>query len=232
MNLNNLVNDAMQTIQKDGFVEQVIKKQLETTIKKVVEEYFGTYGDFRKELENHVKEQLQIDMKKLGIGGYNLMVLNEVKSQLNAALHIQGVQKIKENIEQMLVGIKPEYKLSELIEAMKEDENDDHERDGEKISFILEGEEDEYRHIYFDPESESRESWRSEKSKYSYKYQLHLDKEGHVYDSKIDGHNLSNNKEIMTSFYHFEKLMFQIFATGAKVIVDEDEVDTYYGEGH
>lgn len=230
MNLNILVNDAMQTIQKEGFVEDVIKKQLESTIKRVVEEFFGTYGDFRKELEKQVKDQLQIDMKKLGISGYNLMVLNEVRSQLNTALHIQGVQKIKENMEEMLVGVKSEYKLSELIEAMKKDQNEDHERDGEEIALILEGEEDGYRHIYIDPEGQSRESWRSEKSKYSYKYQLHLDKEGYVYNSKIDDHDLSNNKEIMTSFYRFDKLMFQIFAAGAKVIVDEDEVDTYYGE--
>ncbi|OMF72512.1 hypothetical protein BK143_09600 [Paenibacillus peoriae] len=232
MNLNNLVNDAMQTIQKDGFVEDVIKKQLEVTIKKVVEEYFGSYGDFRKELEKQVKEQLQIDMNKLGISGYNLMVLNEVKSQLETAIHIQGVQKIKENMEKMLVGIKPEYKLSELVEAMKKDENEDHDKDGEEIGFMLERSDHGYTHIYIDPESDSRDSWRSERSKYSYKYQLHLDNEGRVYNSKIDSHELSKNNEIMTSFYDFDKLMFQIFATGAKIVVDEDEVDTYYGEDY
>ncbi|WP_315793228.1 hypothetical protein [Paenibacillus sp. BIC5C1] len=232
MNLNNLVNDAMETIQKDGFVEEVIKKQLETTIKKVVEDYFGSYGDFRKELENQVKEQLEIDMSKLGIGGYNLMVLNEVKSQLETALHIQGVQKIKENMEKMLVGVKSEYKLSELVEAMKKDENEDRDKDGEKIGFILEDNDYGYKHIYLDPESDGTESWRSSRSKYNYKYQLHLDKEGHVYNSKIDSHELSKNNEIMTSFYDFDKLMFQIFATGAKVVVDEDEVDTYYGDDY
>ncbi|WP_409346799.1 hypothetical protein [Paenibacillus sp. MBLB4367] len=225
MDLNKIVNEAMVSIQQEGFVEKVVKDRLQETLKKVVDDMFGSYGDFRKQLENEVKDKLKINLDKLDLGGYNLMVLNEVKAALDKAMHIQGAEKIKEHLEELLTAAKPEYKLSELIEMFKEEANENHEYDGDYISFHCE----QSRHsrggglafIYFDKEER--------KEKYRCDYGLTVDLgDGSVKSVKIDGKE-TDNKSIMRGFHGFERTMFQIFASGAKVIVDEDEVDTSYG---
>ncbi|MCM3273683.1 hypothetical protein [Paenibacillus elgii] len=230
MNLNKMVSDAMKSIESSDFVEKVVREKIQETLKRAIEDSLGTYSDFRKQLDQELKENLLINIKHLGLGGYNLMVLNEVKAQLNHIMHVNGVEKIKENMEKMLVAVKPEYKLSELIETMKKEENEDGDKIGEKIAFEIEESSGGYHHIYFDPDENKDVGLysysRSTRSKYSYKYQLHLDKEGRVYDAKIDDHELDKNKDIVRYFYNLDKVLFQIFATGAKIIVDE--VDEYY----
>ncbi|MDB5056151.1 MAG: hypothetical protein JWM44_4201 [Bacilli bacterium] len=229
MDLNKIVNDAMVKIQEEGFVETTVKTQLETTLKKVVSEIFGTYGEFSKQLEKEVKSHLQIDMQHLGLAGYNLMVLNEVRTQLDNAMHVTGVSLIKDNMEKLLIGVKKEYKLSELIEAMKQDENQDHEKDGESISLIIEESTGGFTHIYFDPdEDKATGSWRGKDSKYSYQYQVDVTRDGSVCRSRIADHDLLKNNDIMRNFYGFDRLMFQIFATGAKLIIDEDDIKRDY----
>lgn len=225
MDMNKIVIEAMASIQQEGFVEKIVKDRLQATLKNVVDDMFGSYGDFRKQLEKEVQSKLNINLDKLDIGGYNLMVLNEVKSALDLAMHIQGTEKIKEHLQELLVGAKSEYKLSELIELFKEEENEDHEHDGDDISFHCE----QSRHsrggglafIYFDKEER--------KEKYRCDYGLTVDLEdGSVKSVKIDGKDI-DNKAIMRGFHGFERTMFQIFASGAKVIVDEDDVYTSYG---
>lgn len=225
MDLNKIVNEAMVSIQQEGIVEKIVKDRLQDTLKKVVDDMFGSYGDFRKQLESEVKNKLNINLDKLDLGGYNLMVLNEVKSSLDRAMQIQGIEKIKEHLDELLTGAKSEYKLSEIIEKFKEEANEDHEYDGEDISFHCE----QSRHsrgggiafIYFDKEER--------KEKYRCDYGLTVDLgDGSVMSVKVDGRDV-DNKAIMRGFHGFERTMFQIFASGAKVIVDEDEVDTAYG---
>ncbi|MNO15500.1 hypothetical protein D3C76_51660 [compost metagenome] len=225
MDLNKIVNEAMVSIQQDGFVEKIVKDRLQSTLKNVVDDMFGSYGDFHKQLESEVKNKLNINLDKLDLGGYNLMVLNEVKSSLDRAMHIQGTEKIKEHLDELLTGAKSEYKLSEIIELFKEEANEDHEYDGEYISFHCE--QSRYSRsrglafIYFDKEK------REEKYRCDYGLTVDLG-DGSVKSVKVNGNDI-DNKAIMRGFHGFERTMFQIFASGAKVIVDEDEVDTTYG---
>ncbi|HEK9030859.1 TPA: hypothetical protein ST306_003877, partial [Clostridioides difficile] len=56
MDLNKIMNDALVELEENGFVEEVVKKQLAETIKRVVNEVFGNWGDFSKKIEKHLSE--------------------------------------------------------------------------------------------------------------------------------------------------------------------------------
>lgn len=223
MDLNKLVNESLAKIEQEGFVQKVVEKQLKSTIESIIDDLLRSYSDFGKNLKKEIGSQLNINLKELNIAGYNVMVLNAVKEKLDEAVTIHGVEKIKESLEEMLTDVKKEYKLSELIEEMKEDAreyNDDHA--GQEISLHVDPDRSILSFIYFDP-SEDQE-------KYECKYRLVLNKDGAMNSINIDGRKF-DNKLIMGGLRGFEETLFKIYSTGAKIIIDENNVNLEYGYG-
>ncbi|GGJ11266.1 hypothetical protein [Paenibacillus hunanensis] len=221
MDLNKLVNNAMAEIQESGFVEQVVKKQLESTISSIISDLFRSYGTFGETLKKQIEEQLNIDFGNLNIAGYNQLVLNAVKEKLDEAIHIEGVQKIKEAMDKMLGDPVKEIKLSELVEVMKEEKtgwgNTDHDDEvtvdidnRSTLSFIGLDEEE-------------------GKERFECKYRFSVCEDGSINTMQIDGKEF-NNKIIMGGLRGFEKTLFKMYASGTKIIVDEDDVNTYYSD--
>lgn len=221
MDLNKLVNDSLGKIQAEGFVEQVVEEQLKKTIKSIVHDVLREYSDFGKNLKKQVESQLNINLDKLNIASYNLMVLNAVKEKLDEAMYLQGIEKIKADMDEILGTSKNEYKLSELIEKLKNDalEYEDDLR-GEEMSFHIEPGSS-LTFISFDKEPD--------KHRYECKYRISVDKEGKLISVKIGGMEFKNNV-IMGGLYGIEATLFKMYTQGSKLIIDEDEVDTYYPE--
>ncbi|MDN9230835.1 hypothetical protein KLK11_19895, partial [Clostridioides difficile] len=71
MDLNKIMNDALVELEENGFVEEVVKKQLAETIKRAVNEIFGSYSKFRKNIEQHLGENININLDELDIQKYN-----------------------------------------------------------------------------------------------------------------------------------------------------------------
>lgn len=221
IDLNKIVNDAMRDIEKEGFVERVVKERLEKTIGDTVDSIFRTYSDFGKELEKNIEENLNVNLDNLKLPEYNTLVLKTVQEELDKQMYIAGVEKIKENLNELLSDIKPEYTLSELVEACKgEDCKEEWEHDeGDCIALIIDGNEDGYKHIYLDVDENT--------SKYSCDYQLDLDKDGKVYSVKLKGKELNKDK-ILGGLYGLDKLLFKIYSSGAKVVMDNAMDPEYY----
>ncbi|MGG1651363.1 hypothetical protein [Paenibacillus sp. NRS-1780] len=224
MDLNKIINNTLAEIQHEGFVEQVVKKRVQETITKIVDDVFGTWGDFKKNLEKEVESSLKVNFSELGLSGYNQLVLSTVKESLDQALHIQGVEKMKERMDDLLSNAKPEYKLSELIKEFKESVNEDHEYDDEEISFHVRN----LSHIIFiDFDKES------DKGEHSCEYGITVSKEsGTVSNVRLRSDyrpdREMDKKNILGGFYGFEDTLFKMFAAGSKLIVDEEAVDMYY----
>ena len=115
IDLNKIVNDSLVEIKKEGFVEQVVKNRLEKTITEIVDDVFREWSDFGKNLKTYIEDNLNINLKNLGIEGYNKLVSLAVKEQLDKIITVQGIEKIKETTEEMLIDTKDTYNLSEII---------------------------------------------------------------------------------------------------------------------
>lgn len=221
MDLNKMMNDALAQMKEENFVEGVVRKRLEKTITEIVDDVFREYSDFGKRLKGCIEENLNINFKKLGLEGYNGLVLAAVKEQLDKAITVQGIDKIKQATEEMLSDIKAEYTLTEIIEKLKgESTKEEWEFDyDEKISLIIEDGGSGYKHIYLDEEEKDR--------KYSYDYQIDLDNDGKPYSIKLRDEEI-NPKKILGGLYGLEKLLFKIYASGSKIILDQgNNVDDY-----
>jgi hypothetical protein len=220
MDLNKIVNDSLAKLEANGDVENIVTARLKKTIDSIVDDLFSSYSDFGKSLKTEVQSALNVNLKELNLTGYNVMVLNAVKDTLDETLHIQGVEKIKESLGQMLSNVKTEYRLSELIEEMKKEANEDGNYDEEEISFHIDSDRSILTFIYFDEESD--------KEKYQCKYRLWIDKQGVVCGVEISDRKF-DNRVIMGGLHGFEQTLFKIYSMNPKIIIDEGRVETGYG---
>lgn len=220
MEIKELVMQEWDKLEQSGFIEKTINEKLQKTIASIIGDLLETYGEFDKGLKAHLKEQLQVDLDKMKLEQYNLMLLNALQEQFDHIFHTQGMEKLKETAESILVGVKKEYRLSELVEKMKADAKKEDEDMSGEISFHINPDRHILTHIYLDPEED--------KERYECKYRLAIDeKEGtlryvEIGDRKID------NRVIMGGLFGFEKTLLQIYVSGAKIILDEDAVDCEY----
>lgn len=221
IDLNKIVNDTLTNMESENFVEKVVKSTLEKTIKDIVDDVFRSYSDFGENLKRYIEENLNVNFDKLGLDGYNGLVLTAVKDQLDKAITIQGVEKIKESVSQMLSDTKSEYTLSEIIEeAKKYSDKEQHEYDyDEHVKLVIEKSGGRYKHIYLDNTEEDCDG------KWDYSYRISIDGEGKPYSIKLKGEEI-NTKKIMGGLFGLDELLFKIYASGAKIILDKG--DDYY----
>lgn len=237
IDLNKLVNDALVKLEEEKFIEQVVQKRLEKTIEDIIDDTFRSWSDFGKNLKEHINNNLNIDLKNLKLQEYNTLVLKAVQEELDKNITVQGIDKIKESVNEMLNDVKPEYELSEIISKLK-DENikEEYEYDeDDQIDLIIEEASYGYVHIYMQNQQDSGySSYLSGNSKYSYDYQIDLDKEGKPYSVKFKGKEI-DTKKICGGLYGLDRLLFKIYASGSKIILDHgtdaDNYDLYYRDG-
>jgi len=221
MDLNKLVNESLAKIEQEGFVQVTVEKQLKKTIESIVDDLFRSYSEFGKNLKKEVESHLSVDLEKLNIAGYNVMVLNAVQEELDKLVHTQGIEKIKCSLTELLGEVPKEYKLSELIEEFKEDVlSDDSDYSGREISFHVKRE---YGSIYISFDRDD------DKSEYRCQYRIWAEKDGSITTIKINDKEF-NNKVIMGGLWGFDKTLFKIYSTGTKIIIDDGDVDIQFEE--
>jgi hypothetical protein len=220
MDLNQMINDSLIQIKASGKVEQIIRQRVEKTIESIINDLLDGWSEFGKELKNQIKEHLHINLQSLDIPAYNQLVANVVKEELDKALHIQGVQKMKEIIDNILGTAKREYKLSEIIKEMMEQANFDGDHNGSNATLHIERS-SVLTFIYFDENEDVR--------KYDCKYRIFVDKDGSVKSVRI-GNKEFQNDIIMGGLYGVEETLFKLYAQSSKLIIDEENIDLYYNE--
>lgn len=227
IDLNKIVNDTLKDMEKEGFVEKVVKETLEKTIQSIVEDVFRSYGDFGKKLKKHIESNLNVNLDRLGLDGYNGLVLSAVKEKLDAAVTVQGVEKIKEGMDKILSDVKPEYTLSEIIEQAKRNSYRDLEYyyEDDKLYMIIEKGTCNYTYIYIHTEEDEPDS------KYDYEYIISLDSNNKPYSIRFNGEEI-NPKNIMGGLFKLDALLFKIYSTGATIKLDQgydiEDYDLYY----
>lgn len=219
--LESAVVAAFGTMAASGALQKVIEDEIAETVSKCVGNVLGGYSDFAKELEATIKTALHVDMKDLGLVGYNDIVLKIIKRKLEDSINLVGRQRIEKELNELLVNPPAEIKLSVLVDQFKE--SIDREMYEQRITCIVDTSDSTglcpgYAHIYMDKESG--------KGKYSCNIQLDVTPTGEVFGMKISGTDVKNSLFIGPNF-GFERSLFQLYAAGTKIIIDAEEVDDY-----
>lgn len=218
MDLNVMINDTLTKMKEEGYVEKVVKTQLESTIEGIMSDALRKYSDFGKELEKQVEEQLQVNLKNLDLPSYNQIILNTVNEELERSIHDVGVKKMQENLQKLLGTSEEEYKLSNLIKKMVDEELELHELDYEAFEEITVHVETRYgtTYISFDPEEDV--------SEYRCKYRIALDETGTVIRVEIADTSF-DNKVIMGGLYGLNAILFKMWTRKSKLIIDSYETE-------
>lgn len=221
MDLNKMVNDALTNIESSGFVEKKVQERLEKTIEGIVEDMFREYSDFGKDLKEKVKAELQINLDELHLEIYNVLILKAVAEKVNQTVRLQGIEQLKQGLDEMLTIEKKDVKLSDLIEKLKEEslEWDDDLR-GKELSLHIDKKQY-LSFIYIDE--------KPDKCNYECSYHITVREDGTIFNVKIKDQEISKSL-IMSGMRGFEEELFKMYAAGSKLIIDEDDVDTYYWE--
>ena len=207
-------------------IQEYIEQKANEALKNIIDRAFNSYGDINRAMEKLVVQNLNTT-KKISVPQYNDLITKVIERQFSTCLTEIGTKKIEENMKKLLDTAPAEIKLSELVAKMKENE-DESERYGKQATCIVEDRSNGYHHIYLDPDP-LEENTYSRRSKHSAEYHIATDKEGNVYSLTING---CNQKDTLFTgpFYGFDKLLFNLYANGSKLIIDEDYVDLEYGD--
>lgn len=220
MDLNKLVNQGLADIETEGFVKQAVNKHLKKTIESIIGDMFCSYSTFGKKLKAEITSQLNVNLEELKLAGYNTMLLNTVKEKLDEAIHIQGTEKIKELLDELLNDVKPEYRLSELIEEMKGKANEYGDYNDREISFHINPDRNILTFIYFDEEPD--------KEKHQCKYHIWVNSDTGVIAGVEIRDRKFDNRVIMGGLRGFEETLFKLYAASPKLIIDESNVVVEY----
>lgn len=219
MDMNAIINEKLAELHTEGYLEKIIKKQLEDTIKDIVEDSLRSWSDFGKGLKEVVKNQLQINLEQLDLPSYNHVILEVIKTEVEKSVHDVGVAKMTEQLQELL-GTKKEFiNFSELLKEMVEDEcklNELDYEDVQEITVHADPDRSVLTFIYFDPEPG--------KSNYRCKYRLVLDTEGCINSIQISD-KAFDQKTIMGGLHGLEATLFKLYTHGTKVIMDDYETE-------
>lgn len=218
MDLNVIVNDTLASLKEEGYVEQIVKKQLQKTINDVVEDCLKSWSDFGKGLKEEVKKQMDFNLDKLDIPSYNHVIMNVIKEELQRSVHEEGVKQIQQQMQEILGTAKEEYKLSELIKEMVNDECELNELSYDECKEITVHIDNSYSVTYvrFDPEPDKR--------MYECKYMIALNEDGTVWRAEI-ADKAFDNKVIMGGLYGLEATIFKMWTRKAKLVIDRYETE-------
>jgi hypothetical protein len=226
MELNKIVESALMKMQGENKIQEIVSKNLESTIESAVRDIFGQWSDFSKDIKAHLQKELKVELGSITIPEHSQFILGQVKSLIEQHIHEDSVNQIKDEIDKFFKPLeKDEWKVSEIIEKFKEDVYDPEDEDTyeKDISFHANSEEmsitgSVYQDIYFDE--------RPDTQKYLCKYQIRFNPE--VWHMDIDGVDVDKFSSIPR--YGFDNFMYKLFTSKAKIILDEEYVDTYIHE--
>lgn len=220
MDLNKMVKESLVEMDTKGIVLASVNKHVQYTVDKIVEDVFGRYSDFGKDLKKEVEEQLSLDLKKLNIRAYNHMVLEVIKQKIDESVTTVGIETIKEELDALLgSGEPPSYKLSELVDFMKAEQADDEDYFGQKISLHVQ-DRTSLTFIRMDPDID--------KESYECKYDITVRNDtGQIHSIEINGTEF-DNRLIMGGLHGLAKVLFKLYTMKGTVKIDEDYIDEYH----
>lgn len=171
----------------------------------------------KKAVQAAVKESVQIDTEKIDVPLYNRYIVSVIKEVLDNYITLECKNKIKDNIEKILVQeIKPSYTLQEIINEFKSYYCDGKEYDDEMTLHIRKctfGDwiiaMDEKQDVEF---SDCDVSFRISDARQS------------IYKIKAFGCEKDSD---CISCYSFERFLHRIAANNSKIDVGDGYVDSY-----
>lgn len=218
MNLQEMMVSSFEKIKASGFIEKKVEDRIQKTIEEIINDTFREYSDFGKNLKELVSNAVNVNLKELNLPEYNQLILNVIKIKMSHVIQEQGFTALQKDIEELLAGEQREWKLSELVEKLKEDAADDAVSDNwEEISLHVE---DGYSLVFIYMDKEPN------KEKYECDVRIVVSN-GNITAAESRSRKF-DEQFWLGKLYGIEKLLFRLYAQKVKFIVDKNDVNVCY----
>ena len=118
--LQQIVNDKIQSMISEGVIQEAIESNIESAVTKAIAKQFECYGALTKQLEEALKDGLQINTKDIPFETYNQQMLVAVKQKMGAVFASEASVKFMEDMDKLLAPAPKEMSINELVEAIAE----------------------------------------------------------------------------------------------------------------
>lgn len=229
LDLNKIMNDSLAKIEEEKFLEEAFEKHIKKCLDEVVGDLFRWNGPLKKQIEEEVQNKLQLNLERLDVASYSKLISGIVASKLDEVIHIQGVEKVKAEMDEMLKKCKETYTLSEIIDELKKEARgyrEDYEiEEDEKVSLDI----DDRGSLVFIKFDE-----KDDQASYCCKYSLTLrTKDNSIHSVEVYGESLDKRLQL-GGCDNLTTLLFIMYANGAKVELDQgtdpDDYELYLAE--
>lgn len=230
MDINKLFGECLEELQAEGKVKELMKSQLETTIKKTFGDLFGEWGKFRDMLKKALEEEVQLNLEKVDLVTWN-EVLNKLISDQLAAELPSMLNPMTKTIREVVGKLeKDTYTLSEVVEKFKESV---HQEDNSIYEIEFELEETSYGSRWLKLGTGQKKS----RGVHEWRFLLSTDKAipNHgcisAYSFNGDYWGPINNKNFMTNPQTgFGLFVFKLYASQCQIKLNDCHINTYIGE--
>ena len=228
--INALVNASLINMAESGRLAEVIAKHTEKSIEDAVKDAVSWNSEFQKSIKEAVKTSIAVDVSRIGMVGYNDMVVKIIKAQLDKHMEETISRDVCKNLEELLKPAPTEYTLSKLVDEFKEWIVGIQDREDDEITLIVEspyginsslkG----YRRIYLDKKS------GTSKHECSIRLTIDINRDSKIINMEIDGKD-PKKALFAGDVYGFERTLFQFYTSGTKLILNEGDCDiTFYDD--
>lgn len=207
-------------------VNENIQKLIETNVNKCIEDVardiFSYGSESRKALKHQLEHQIGIAISNLKVEHYNVLVSNAIQQSVNTQL----IDIVQEDVKKLVLYDislleKREWTISEVVDKFKEYLVKDADileiYDGDNFTVIIDQRSSLFTSIYFDVEAGQQKN----ECKYSISLSNFRGEESKVYHVNpllISPYDQKNE---------FEKLLFALYASSAKIDISNRNYDTY-----
>lgn len=216
MNLNKLIMESLKEIDKSDKMKEIIRENLEETIKKIINEIYGPESEFYGLLKDKIKQNLEINIDKINLNSYNEIVKEEIIKITSSEVKKKAREGVNKTISKIFdEDIPREYKFSDLIEDMKDSFEYIDIEDNEKMTLHL-SDPDKWSSIsfiYIDPEEN--------KGKYICRNKIVVDMKTNEIVSFIWDKKHIEKNDVIEGLYGMNKKLFNLMTKGTKIIFDK-----------
>lgn len=226
MDIKELIKNSIQNMDIEKIITEKAQEVIKETLESIIKDTFKSWSDFGKELQNKMSEELKINLSEIKLDEYNNVIISLLEQSLkeNSTDNLYFKEKIDKLIKEIAeTDVKREYKLSEIIDLYKSEYDE-------------EAQENRYEEMYLKVEENSLSDliWifinkcevdNEYGSDIQFGYNTRTNK---IISLNIESKIISDRSIYRNRLYGTDKLLYQMFLLGSKIIIDEKDCDLYY----
>ena len=117
--LQQIVNEQINTMITNGAIETMIATKLNETIKECVNDAMRSYSDFGKTIKEKIEEAINADLSSVTIPEYNTFISQLVLESYTETMNEQGKAHMKELLDKHLAPVPKEITAQDLLDKVK-----------------------------------------------------------------------------------------------------------------